>query len=259
MEGVNEGEEEEVRSESGWSKMGSRASTPSSDTSRSNSADTTSMASDLDAMDWANDESLDLTSLEELRGDFETELKDPSAWTLQRVMVLSEAGSESAARRIIKLWLDKVSWLTKTPPGDQLQLAPLRPPRPRPFYRVLTWDEADELVGEERERVFGRNVAESQKDLARASIEFLFPEARSEGLSVNDKRKIFTVASYVSMHFKPKALGLMWVLDKEYPNIREDTQYVVAGSEPDWANEMSKEFMIYTVLSNPPIMIHRLP
>ena len=215
------------------------------------------MASDLDAMEWANDESLDLTSLEELRGDFETELKDPSAWTLQRIMVLSEAGSESAARKTIKLWLDKVFRLTKTPPGVQLQLAPLIPPRPLPFYRVLTWDEADELVGEERERIFGRNVAESQKVLARVSIAFLFPEARSEGLSVNDKRKIFTVASYVSMHFMPKALGLMWVLDKEYPDTREDTQCGGAGSEPDWANDMSKEFMIYTVLLNPPI--HRLP
>lgn len=246
-------EEEEDRSESGWSRTSSQVSTPSSDTTYSSgTVFSTPTASDLDTTEWANDESLNLTCLEQLRGRFETELEDPSAWTLQRIIVLSEAGSESAARETIKLWLDKVSLFTETPPGDQLQLTALIPPQPLPFCGALTWDEADELVGEERERVFGQNVAEKQKDRARVSIAFLFPEARSKGLSVGDKRRIFTVASYVAMHNLQRALGLLWVLDKEYPDTFERTR-----SEREWANDMSKEFMIYTVLLNPPI--RRLP
>jgi hypothetical protein len=86
--------------------------------------------------------------------------------------------------------------------------------------------------------------------LSGRTIDFLVPEARAWGLSAGDKKRIFTVASAVWMHDRLKAEGLLWVLEKEYPYTRQ-------APGPEWANRYSEEFMIYTVLYPPPIVITR--
>jgi len=185
-------------------------------------------------------------TFEELRGDFRSELEDPSAWTLQRIIVLTQA-SQFAAEEKVRLWSRTVAEETDTPVGTPLRLPPLLRPGRLPFHWSLTWEEANALDGEDREICFGREGGEYHKTVARSLILFLFPEAGSNGLYVCEKARIFTAASNVWLHNPPRAEALLWVLDKEYPGTRE-------GNGRGWVNPHSKEFTIYTVLFPPPIV-----
>ena len=202
---------------------------------------------DDDDLQWV-DNPKKLQALEELRWSFRTELQDPSAWTLRRVMDLIEARSLFAAVEVVRLWLYYVAQSTCTPQGDQLRLPSVERSQNTPLHRALTWEEADGLVGEDRDRCFGREVEERYKRDARLTILFLFPEANTKGLSTGDKRRIFTIASSIWTIHSLRAEGLLWVLDKEYPNTLKEVGYA-----REWPNPMSKEFMIYTALFPPPI------
>ena len=199
-------------------------------------------------MSWAYDLSEDLVSLEELREDFETELKNPSAWTLQRIAVLAHV-SRFGARETVRLWLNNVDELTYTCGEESLQLPRIAQPEDLPFHKPRTWEEVDALPHEDRESYFGQDVEESFKQVARLAIAFLFPESLNAGLSVGEKGRIFAVASTVWFHDQQKAKGLLWVMANEHPHTR-DEEY-----ENGWANSMSKKFMIYTVLFPPPIVM----
>jgi hypothetical protein len=82
------------------------------------------------------------------------------------------------------------------------------------------------------------------------AIHFLFAEARTKGLSASEKKRIFTIASRVGMVRCLKAEALLWVLEKEYPHTRQEI-----GRPREWANSLSEDFMTYTVLYPPPIVI----
>jgi len=239
----DEDEEDDGQSESNWSETGSQWSTSATTVSD----DTASTTSEYHDVGWAWDPTLKIGSLEDLRGDFGSELVDPSAWILQRIIRLTEAGSEFAAREVLRHWFNIVALLTGTPTGGPLRLPQVIQPGD---HRPATWEEADLLDGEARESLFGREVNDMYKRGARLSILFLFPDARTKGLSAGDKKRIFTVATNVLAFDKPKAEGLLWVMDKEYTHTREEV-----GRE--WANSWSKDFMVYTVLYPPPIVVLR--
>ena len=198
-------------------------------------------------MDWAYDKSLNLTTLENLRQDFETELRNPSAWTLQRIIVLADT-SEFGARESVRLWLDHVADLTHTRGEEPLRLPQITQHEDSPFYTPRTWEEANALPSEDRKSCFGRDVEEKHKQTARLLIKFLFPESESSGLSAGDKNIIFTVASNVWPLDPPKAKGLLWVMDQEYNTWDEENEH-------RWENHESKDFMIFTVLFPPPIVL----
>ena len=243
-----ETEGDDTQSESGWSETGSQYSTSSATTTASGDTivanPTTPRHSDTEGI---YDRSVKLTTLEELRGDFESELRNPSPWVLQRIRVLSQA-TEYGARESVKYWFNDVARSTETLAEDPLQLPPIIQYEGSPFQNPITWQEANALNGEDREEFFGWEVEQKYKKAARLSIAFLFPEARSRGLSVGDKGRIFAVVSNVWSHDPQKAKGLLWVMDKEYLVTRE-------GVEREWANSKSKEFMIYTVLFPPPVVL----
>jgi len=245
--GVDEETEEgDSQSESDWSETSSRRSASSVATTASNNTIlTTSTNSEFYDTEWAYHRCLRLDTLEDLRGGFESELLDPSAWTLQRIVVLTRASRLYEAEEKVRNWLRSVADATRTPAGRRLRLPPLR--RYSPFHRILTWEEADALDGEERELCFGRDVGEDCKRIARLLILFLFPEVSSRGLFACDKEMIFDVASQVWLLDPPRAEGLLWALDNEYPKTRE-------GLGRRRANPNSKEFMIYAVLYPPPIV-----
>ena len=240
-------EDDDSQSESDWSETSSRRSASSvATTASNNTVRTTSTSSEFDITELAYDPSLRLTTLEDLREDFKTELLKPSAWTLLRIAVLTRASRQFEAEERVRNWLRSVADATRSPAGRRLRLPPLR--QYLPFHRRLTWAEADALDGEDRELCFGRGVGEDYKRIARLLILFLFPEANSKGLFARDKEKIFNVASHVWLLDPPRAEGLLWALDKEYPKTREGLGH------RGWENPYSKEFMIYTVLFPPPIV-----
>ena len=207
------------------------------------------LESDSGILQWARDPRT-LRTLEELRGDFKSELKDPSLWTLQRIADITQGERLYAAKEVVRLWLLLVAGLTKTPKGAELQLPQARLPEGLPPHKVLSWEDADELVGEAREACFGRDVEERYKRDARLAILFLFPEAATKGLSEGDKKRIFTIALKVWMLHPSRAEGLLWVMDKEYPDTRTEV-----GQVREWANSMSEDFMTYTALYPPPIIV----
>jgi len=233
-----EEEEEDSQSESNWSETSSRHSASSAATTASNNS--TSSAE----IEWAYHQSLRLGTLEEIREDFESELLDPSAWTLQRIIVLTQASHMFEVEEKVRNWLRSVADATRTPVGRSLRLPSLPV---SPFHRPLKREEADELDDEDRESYFGRRVWEDCKRIARLAIRFLFPEAGSRGLFACDKEMIFNVASQVWLLDPPRAEGLLWVLDDEYRETREGLRRI----RP---NQHSKKFMIYTVLYPPPIV-----
>lgn len=241
-------EEDDSQSESNWSETSSRHSTSSAATTASNNTihTATSTSSEDYETDWVHHRSLRLDTLEALREDFESELLDPSAWTLHRMMTLTQAG-QFEARVKVENWLRSVADVTNTPAGRPLLLPSLPRHTVSPFHRLLTWRDADALDGEDRELCFGRDAGEGYKRIARLLIPFFFPEARSKGLFAWDKEMIFTVASHVWLLDRPRAEGLLWALDKEYSATR-------VGLGRGWANPNSKGFMIYTVLYPPPIV-----
>jgi hypothetical protein len=162
-------------------------------------------------------------------------------------MLLAESG-EFAAREMVKHWLDAVAQWTSTLAGEPLRLPQLPRPGDLPFHKLIGWEEASGLAGEDREFYFGQDVDEAHKQAARMLIEFFSSEARSKGLSTGDKRRLFTVALTVWPLDQSRAKGLLWVMDKEYPHTRE-------GTGREWSNPYSKEFMIYAVLFPPPIVL----
>ncbi|KAF9652262.1 hypothetical protein BDM02DRAFT_3109236 [Thelephora ganbajun] len=247
----DEGDEEangaDARTESDWSRTGSQGSTSATPASNNTVTPSIWTTSDYDDTGRVYDRTLKLGGLEELRGSFESELRDPSAWTLQRVAVLTDTDGEFAVREIVRLWLSLVVRSTGTLVGEPLRLPHVPRPEELPLHRPMVWDEANQLDSKARELCFGREVNELYEQDARATILFLFPEARTKGLSVLDKRRIFAVASNVWMFDQTRAEGLLWVMDREYPHTRQED-----GRE--WANSMSKDFMIYTVLFPPPVV-----
>ena len=251
-----DGEEEEDGDEvDRWSMCDSQDSTSTAPTSPSTSersfVTTTSTGSEYYDMEWAYDQDLDDRVLEELREGFEAELEDPSAWTLQRIMVLADA-SQFAARETVKMWLGDVAKSTDSAAGEPLRLPKMERPRESPFLRLRTWKEADALVGEEREICFGRDVEDADKRIARSTILFLFPQVKSTGLTPNDKENIFAVASLVWSFDTVKAKALLWVLENEYSGTDEK-----GATDRDWANFKTEEFMFYTALFPPPIVLTR--
>ena len=257
MDDSEEGEEgqeevERASSELNESEAGSRRSTPATAISEDTAETATTLGDDDDddGIHWAHNPSLKLRALEELRGDFISELQDPSAWLLHRFATLTEASGEFGPQETVRLWYEHVVHLTYDPAEGRLLLLPVIRPESTPFYTAITWEQADSLVGEARESCFGRNVEEVYKQAARLSIDFLVPDARTKGLSGGDKKRMFTVASSVWAYDPPRAQGLLWVLDKEYPYTRQE-----AGRE--WANDHSEAFMVYTVLYPPPIVATR--
>lgn len=257
MDDSEEGEEgqeevERASSELNESEAGSRRSTPATAISEDTAETATTLGDDDDddGIHWAHNPSLKLQALEELRGDFISELQDPSAWLLHRFATLTEASGEFGPQETVRLWYEHVVHLTYDPAEGRLLLLPVIRPESTPFYTAITWEQADSLVGEARESCFGRNVEEVYKQAARLSIDFLVPDARTKGLSGGDKKRMFTVASSVWAYDPPRAQGLLWVLDKEYPYTRQE-----AGRE--WANDHSEAFMVYTVLYPPPIVATR--
>jgi hypothetical protein len=195
---------------------------------------------------WAHDPELLLT-LEQLRCDFSTELQDPSAWTLGRVMVLIEDHSLFAAAKVVKRWLHHVAQSTCTLQGERLRLPSVARSQHDSLRQALA-REANRLVGEDQEQFFGREVEERYKRDARSTILFLFPNASTGGLSTGDKKRISTIASNIWAVDHLRAEGLLWVLNKEYHYTQQEAYYV-----SEWANYMSEEFMNYTALFPPPI------
>jgi len=239
-ERVDREEEDYSQSEWDWSEAGSHRSASSATTASHGSAASTSS----EETGWAYHPALRLGGLEDLRGNFKSELVDPSAWTLQRMIVLTRA-SQFEAEEKVRNWRRSVAEATDTPAGRSLRLPKLR--QYLPFNKPLTWKQAAALDGEDRKLCFGRDAGEDYKRIARLLILFLFPEASTRGLFASDKEVIFDVASHVWLLDPPRAEGLLWALDKEYPETR-------AGPGRQWANAHSKEFMIYTVLYPPPIV-----
>ena len=244
-------DEEEVSFELNESEAGSqqstRQSTPNT-TASSDTAATVATSSDEDDIGWARDPALKLGTLEELRGNFNSELKDPSAWVLQRLAALTNASSDFGPREAVRLWYWDVIYLTGTPTGEPLRLPPVVRPGNTPFHRVLTWEEANQFGGQARESSFWEVVDEGCKRAARLSIDFLITDARTKGLSTGDKKRLYIVASSVWRYDRFRAEGLLWVVKNEY-------RYTRPGHEREWANEYSEEFMVHTVLYPPPIVL----
>ena len=211
---------------------------------------TTSTGPEYYDTEWAYDQDLDIRVLEELRGGFEAELEDPSAWTLQRIMVLADA-SQFAARETVEMWSAAVAKSTDSAAGEPLRLPKMERPRESPFLRLRTWREADALVGEDREICFGWDVEDADKCMARSTILFLFPQVKSAGLTPGDKENIFVVASLVWSFDAVKAKALLWVLDNEHSVTDEE------GDEHYDGCFTSEEFMFYTVLFPPPVVVSR--
>ena len=199
---------------------------------------------------WVFGRGLKLGTLEELRGSFASELEDPSAWLLQRFAVLLDQYYDVGPRQAVRSWHNHVANMTRTPAGRRLQLPAPDPLQNSPFHRQMSWEEADQLGNNARRLCFGRDVREEYKEAARLSIEFLIPRAIREGLSALDKKRLFTVASKVWTIDRRAAEGLLWVLDKEYPETRHEVGRL-------WPNSESEEFMMYTVLFPPPMKVSR--
>jgi len=241
-----DGSEEEEEEEDAQSE-GDLSGTDSHSTSATTAVTIASMTSDThDYFDteWAHDRDLNMVTLEELRGDFLSELAEPSGWTIQRFITLTEAGSRFAAQEMVRLWSISVARWTQTPAGAPLCLPELVRPGPLPFHRPVAWEEVqyrgplpDEWKVQEPEKYFGRLV-----------IRFLFPEASTKGLSAVDKERLFVAASSVWTRDPSRAEGLLWVMQHEYPYTRE-------GTGRGYPNHKSNDFMTYTVMFPPPIAL----
>lgn len=199
---------------------------------------------EYDEPHWGRDPK-NLKKLEELRWTFRSELKDPSAWTLERIKALTGSDSGSVARRFMVKWRTLVAQSTKTPEGVRLRLPDMGRPQDMPFHRVLTWGE---IVAQKFPR--GWEVEERYKQAARRVILFLFPEARTKGLSVGEKDKLITIASNIWLINCGRAEGFLWVLRKDYAYDR-----VEANQGRKWANSMAEDFMSYTALYPPPTAV----
>ena len=141
----------------------------------------TPTGSDYGDVEWANDPTLKLETLESLRGCFGSELLDPSAWTLQRITVLTGAGDQLAPREVVRNWYECIARLTDTPAGEPLRLPRVTRPGDTPFQR--TWEEAERLVGQARDLCFNGDVLDCYKNsAARTSIEFLIPDVLANPL-----------------------------------------------------------------------------
>jgi hypothetical protein len=219
---------------------------PEDDESDEDEDDDDDDESDAAVLEWGR-EPRRLRQFEELRGYFESELKDPSAWTLGQIANLTEGDSLFKAREVVRLWLLHVAELTQSSVGGELHLPRMRLPEVLPEVlpnrRFLSWEEADESFDE-------ACLEERYKRDARLTIQFLFPEAETKGLSAGDKRRIYIIASKVWGMHKSKAMGLLWVMDKEYSDTR-----AVVGREREWPNLMSEDFMTYAALYPPPIVV----
>ena len=156
-----EQEEQEVSSELDDPEAGSRWYTPPTTVSDSTSV---TAASDEGRTCWVHDPTLDLVILEQLRGSFESELKSPSAWVIQRFAVLTGASSDSGLQDIVKLWRDEVACLTSTPKGEPLQLPPVTLLKGSPFYKILSWEKGGPLIGKDQKWYFREEVGEKYKD-----------------------------------------------------------------------------------------------
>ena len=207
------------------------------------------LQSDDDDLEWAHCPKV-LRGLEELRGCFASELEDPSAWTLQRMNELTQGARLFAAREMVRHWLSIVAQSTKTPLGEKLQLPETRLPRGLPFHKVLTWEEANALVGAAREDCFGHNMGGRYRRDAWLTIRFLFPEAATKGLSERDKKRIYNIALRIWTVDHRRAEALLWALDNEFTDTRAEI-----GRVREWPNSMSKDFMTYTALYPPPIVM----
>ena len=191
---------------------------------------------------WAEDPKI-LRKLEELRWWFRSELEDPSAWTLQRIKSLIQVDRPFAAREVVRNWQRLVAYRTGTPEGAELRLPSIIQPE-LPFHRTLTWEEVE-----------GKNfnpeweVEDRYKRDARLAIVFLFPEAPTKGLSAQEKTKLIAIAANIWMVHSLRAEGLFWVLRNDYPHTRKEV-----GQMRKWANQMSEDFMVYTLLYPPPII-----
>jgi hypothetical protein len=199
---------------------------------------------DEDDAQLANDP-IKLKELEELRHRFREELKDPSAWILQRVKNFIQSKRTFAAREVVRKWWVFVAVSTGVTAEGELQLPYIgRPGDGMPFHRALTWEEF-----EARGYVSGRDIEEGYKWDASLTILFLFPEAQTKGLSVGEKKRMFTIASRLWSIDHLRAEALLWVLTNEYAYAgRED------GAVCEWPNSMAEDFMMYTALYPPPIV-----
>ena len=112
-------------------------------------------------VEWAYDPTLKLETLENLRGCFGSELLGPSAWTLQRITVLTGADNQLAPREVVRNWYECVARLTDTPAGEPLQLPRVTRPGDTPFQR--TREEAEWLVGQARYLCFNGDVLDCYK------------------------------------------------------------------------------------------------
>ena len=199
---------------------------------------------DEEGLDWADDPTK-LGELEELRWWFGTELKDPSAWTLHRIKSLTQSKRTFAAREIVQKWLLFVATSTQITAEGELLLPFIgQAGDGMPFHRTLTWEEF-----EARGYFPWRDIDESYKRDARLTIMFLFPEAETVGLSTEEKKRMFKVASRLWKVHSLKAEALLWVLREEYAYTRKDE----GGEVREWPNFMAEQFMTYTALYPPPI------
>ena len=162
--------------------------------------------------------------------------------------MLTGADDQFAPREVVRRWYERVARLTDTPAGEPLRLPQVTRPGDTPFQR--TWEEAEQLVSQARDLCFSGDVPDCYKNAARTSIEFLVPDARTRGLSADNRKRLFTAALSIWTVDQAKAKGLLWVMEREYPHTREK-----GGRE--WANSRSEEFMVYTVLYPPPIIVIR--
>lgn len=242
----DEGEREEEAGMSELSSSGTRSRSSTLATTVSN--DTVSITSDDGGIDWAYSRSLQLRALEELRWSFRSELEEPSAWTLQRIAVLTNARNVFGPRARVRIWYDMVASATGTPAGAPLRLPEVALPKMFAIYKPMTWEEASRLSGEDWELCFGRAVDEASKRQAKMSIDFLIPGARSMGLSPDERKMLFTAASMILSVNGLKAQGLLWVMAEKY-------RHNLLRTAPRRMNSYSEEFMAYAMLFPPPITL----
>jgi len=244
-----EQEEQEVSSELDDPEWYTPATTPNDSTS-------VTAASDEGRTHWVHDPTLNLVTPEQLHGSFGSELESPSAWVLQKLAVLTGASSDLGPQVVARFWYREVAYLTNTPSGEPLRLPPVTLLKNYPSYEILSSEEARPPVGTDQGSYPREEVDEKYKQVARLSIEFLFPEAKTSHLLAIEKERILTVVSTVSGYDRPRALGLLLVLEEEYPDTRLDP--LCKGMENfmrEWADGYLEEFMVYTVFYPPPLLI----
>ena len=107
------------------------------------------VSSDDDNINWARNPTLKLGTLEELRRSFRSELEVPSVWILQILMTLANSSSEFGPREAVRpSWYSGITHSTRTPAREPLRLSLVTWPGSTPFYRVIAWEEFNQLFGE---------------------------------------------------------------------------------------------------------------